>query len=201
MKPGNKKEQTQAHRTAPDEPDAPLSCSERHRTYSMTRQCTVIPRSGRRGRRFKSCHPDQYSRRSEARTRNGEGLSCCPGSPKGTLRERRRACSASTEATWSPFGNEEAAGFNSCHPDHSRRSLTCGNAVSWARCSHSPAIATEASREQMECRATATGRRTPGRPARRSRPRGTARSRQGPVILRQQRRGLSGPGRPPARNH
>jgi hypothetical protein len=27
---GTKKEQTQAHRTAPDEPDAPLSCSERH---------------------------------------------------------------------------------------------------------------------------------------------------------------------------
>jgi hypothetical protein len=59
---GTKKEQTLAHRTALDEPDAPLSCSKRHRTCSMTRQCTVIPRSGRRGRRFKSCHPDQCRR-------------------------------------------------------------------------------------------------------------------------------------------
>jgi hypothetical protein len=54
---GTEKEQTQAHRTALDEPDAPLPCSERHRPYSAARQCTVVPRSGRRGRRFKSCHP------------------------------------------------------------------------------------------------------------------------------------------------
>ena len=53
-------EQTLAHRTALDEPDAPLSCSECHRPCSMARQCTVVPRSGRRGRRFKSCHPDWY---------------------------------------------------------------------------------------------------------------------------------------------
>src|ERR1035437_9472317 len=56
-----KKEQTQAHRTAPDEPDAPLTCSERHRSYSTALQRTVVPRSGRRGRRFKSCHPDRVS--------------------------------------------------------------------------------------------------------------------------------------------
>ena len=29
--------------------------------------------------------------------------------------------------------NEEAAGFRFCHPDHSRRSLTCGNTVACAR--------------------------------------------------------------------
>ena len=66
---GTKKEQTQAHRTALDEPDAPLSCSERHRTCSMTRRRTVVPRSGRRGRRFKSCHPDRYSCRSSLKER------------------------------------------------------------------------------------------------------------------------------------
>ena len=86
---GTRKEQTRGHRTALDEPDAPLSCSKRHRPCSMTRQCTVVPRSGRRGRRFKSCHPDRYSRRPEARTRNGEGLSCCAGPSKGTLRGRQ----------------------------------------------------------------------------------------------------------------
>jgi hypothetical protein len=59
---GTKKEQTQAHRTALDEPDAPLSCSERPRACSTARQRTVVPRSGRRGRRFKSCHPDQCHR-------------------------------------------------------------------------------------------------------------------------------------------
>jgi hypothetical protein len=58
---GTKKEQTLAHRTAPDEPDAPLTCSERHRPYSTALQRTVVPRSGRRGRRFKSCHPDRVS--------------------------------------------------------------------------------------------------------------------------------------------
>src|SRR5664279_1341895 len=57
-----KKEQTQAHRTAPDEQDAPLSCSKRHRPCSTARQRTVVPRSGRRGRRFKSCHPDHRHR-------------------------------------------------------------------------------------------------------------------------------------------
>jgi hypothetical protein len=62
MKPGNKKEQTLAHRTARDEPDAPLSCSECHRPCSTARQRTVVPRSGRRGRRFKSCTPHQCHR-------------------------------------------------------------------------------------------------------------------------------------------
>jgi hypothetical protein len=38
--------------------------------------------------------PTRHSRRPEARTRNGEDLSCCAGTPKGTLRERHRACSA-----------------------------------------------------------------------------------------------------------
>src|SRR5450631_528119 len=113
---GTEKEQTQAHRTALDEPDAPLSCSERPRACSMARQRTVIPRSGRRGRRFKSCHPDRYSRRPEARTRNGEGLSCCAGPSKGTLRGRRCACSASTEATWSSCGTKRPQGSDSVTP-------------------------------------------------------------------------------------
>jgi len=69
--------------------------------------------SGRRGRRFKSCHPDQHHRRSEARTRNGEDLSCCAGPPKGTLRKRRCACSASTQATWSRFGTKRPQGSDS----------------------------------------------------------------------------------------
>ena len=34
---------------------------ERRRACSTARQRTVVPRSGRRGRRFKSCHPDQRS--------------------------------------------------------------------------------------------------------------------------------------------
>jgi hypothetical protein len=54
MKPGNRKGTTLAHRTAPDEPDAPPSCSKGPRAYSAARQRTVVPRSGLRGRRFKS---------------------------------------------------------------------------------------------------------------------------------------------------
>jgi hypothetical protein len=50
------------YRAAPDEPDAPLSCSGCRRPCSMAQQRTVVPRSGRRGRRFKSCHPDQCHR-------------------------------------------------------------------------------------------------------------------------------------------
>jgi len=84
---GTKKEQTQAHRTALDEPDAPLSCSERHRPCSMARQRTVVPRSGRRGRRFKSCHPDQCSRRSSLKDR-GRVKAPVP-SGLGCLRQRR----------------------------------------------------------------------------------------------------------------
>ena len=68
--------------------------------YSATKIVAAARSSGRRGRRFKSCHPDQYSRRSEARTRNGEGLSCCAGSPKGTLRERQGMCSSGTCLTF-----------------------------------------------------------------------------------------------------
>ena len=50
MKPGNRKGTTLAHRTAPGEPDAPLSCSERPRPCSTARQRTVVPRPRRRGR-------------------------------------------------------------------------------------------------------------------------------------------------------
>ena len=91
-----------------------------------------------------------------------------------------------------PLRDEEAAGFKSCHPDHSSRSLTCGNAVSCALCSIPQRSPQRPRGKQMERRAIATGRRTPDRPARRSRPRGTAGSLQDTVILRQQRRGLSG---------
>jgi len=91
-----------------------------------------------------------------------------------------------------PLRDEEAAGFKSCHPDHSRRSLTCGNAVSCARCSIPQRSPPRPWGNKWKAWATATGRRTPGRRARRSRPRDTAGSLQGTVILRQQRRGLSG---------
>jgi len=49
---------------------------------SATNMVAAAGSSGRRGRRFKSCHPDQCSRRPEAPTRNGEGLSCCQYSTK-----------------------------------------------------------------------------------------------------------------------
>ena len=88
--------------------------------------------------------------------------------------------------------DEEAAGFRFCHPDHSPRSLTCGNAVSWPRCSIPQRSPQRPRGNKWNAGATATGRTTPSRPARRSRPRGTAGSLQGTVILRQQRRGLSG---------
>ena len=58
---------------------------------------------------------------------------------------------------------------------------------------HSPAIATEASWEQVECRRHRDGQKNTSRPAR-SRARGTAGSLQGAVFLRQQRSGLSGRG-------
>ena len=49
-----------------DELDAPVSCSKRTWACAMARDRTVVPRSGRRGRRFKSCHPDSRLRRSQA---------------------------------------------------------------------------------------------------------------------------------------
>ena len=88
--------------------------------------------------------------------------------------------------------NEEAAGFSSCHPDHSRRSLKCENAVSCALSSIPQRSPQRPRGNKWNAGATATGRKTPGRPARRSRPRGTAGSVQGTVIPRQERRGLSG---------
>jgi len=91
-----------------------------------------------------------------------------------------------------PLRDEEAAGFSSCHPDHSRRSLTCENGVSCALCSIPQRSPQRPRGNKWNAGATATGRRTPDRPARRSKPRGTAGSLQGTVIPRQQRRGLSG---------
>ena len=41
-------------------------------------QACAALRAGRRGRRFKSCHPDQYSRRPEALPLPGWGLRFCP---------------------------------------------------------------------------------------------------------------------------
>ena len=86
---GTKKEQTQGHRTALDEPDAPLSCSECHRPCSMTRQRTVIPRSGRRGRRFKSCHPD-----------------CIPAGQRPLPELVRASLAASTAAKYRQYRNK-----------------------------------------------------------------------------------------------
>ena len=88
-------EQTLAHRTALDEPDAPLSCSECHRPCSMARQRTVVPRSGRRGRRFKSCHPD-HSRRSLT---CGNAVSCARFSTFQQSRQRPRGNKKEHEGT------------------------------------------------------------------------------------------------------
>ena len=62
---GTRKEQTHRHSTVLDELDAPVSCSKRTWACAMARDRTVVPRSGRRGRRFKSCHPDSRLRRSQ----------------------------------------------------------------------------------------------------------------------------------------
>ena len=45
---------------------------------SATNMVGAARSSGRRGRRFKSCHPDQYSRRPEALPLPGWGLRFCP---------------------------------------------------------------------------------------------------------------------------
>ena len=57
--------------------------------------------------------------------------------------------------------DEEAAGFRFCHPDHSSRSLTCGNAVSCARCSIPQRSPQRPRGKKWNAGATATGRRTP----------------------------------------
>ena len=62
---GTRKEQTRAHPTVLDELDAPLPCSKRPWACWMAPDRTVVPRSGRRGRRFKSFHPDSRLRRSQ----------------------------------------------------------------------------------------------------------------------------------------
>ena len=117
----------------------------------MARQCTVVPRSGRRGRRFKSCHPDQYSRRPEARTRNGEGLSCFAGPPKGTLRERRCACSAARQRP-GPRSGRRGRRVQILSPRPFPQIADLRECRFLRAVFHSPAIPTEASREQMECR-------------------------------------------------
>jgi len=57
--------------------------------------------------------------------------------------------------------DEEAAGFRFCHPDHSSRSLTCGNAVSCAPCSIPQQSPQRPRGNKWNAGATATGRRTP----------------------------------------
>jgi hypothetical protein len=116
----------------------------------MARQRTVVPRSGRRGRRFKSCHPDQYSRRPEARTRNGEGLSCCGGPPKGTLRERRCACSAARKRP-GPRSGRRGRRVQILSPRPFPQVADLRECRFLRAVFHSPAIATEASWEPMEC--------------------------------------------------
>lgn len=88
--------------------------------------------------------------------------------------------------------DEEAAGFRFCHPDPSPRSLTCGNAVSCAWCSIPQRSPQRPRGKNVECRRHRDRQKNTSRPARRSRPRGTAGSLQGTVFPRQQRRGLSG---------
>jgi len=78
----------------PERLGAALACS----TVNMV---AVARSSGRRGRRFKSCHPDQCSRRPEAPTGLGEGLSCCQYSSKRNAEGtgNKRSCSR-----WPPVG-------------------------------------------------------------------------------------------------
>ena len=57
--------------------------------------------------------------------------------------------------------DEEAAGFGFCHPDHSSRSLTCGNAVSCALCSIPQRSPQRPRGKEWNAGAAATGRRTP----------------------------------------
>ena len=64
--------------------------------------------------------------------------------------------------------------------------------MSCARCSAPQRSPQRPRGKKWNAGATATGRTTPSRPARRSRPLGTAGSHQETVIPRQQRRGLSG---------
>jgi len=61
----------------------------------MTPQCTVVPRSGRRGRRFKSCHPD-HSRRSLT---CGNAVSCARFSTFQQSRQRPRGNKKEHEGT------------------------------------------------------------------------------------------------------
>jgi hypothetical protein len=77
-------------------PSAPLACST-HVGDSLARG------SGRRGRRFKSMSPRLYSRRSEALTRVGEGLSCCQYSSKiRQVQQRRRELTCASKALPQP---------------------------------------------------------------------------------------------------
>jgi len=115
------------------------------------------------------------------------------GAPKRNAEETPLRLLSKHASDLIPVLDEEAAGCRFCHPDHSRRSLTYGNAVSCARCSIPHRSPRRPRGEQVECRRHRDRQKNNSRPARRSRPRGTAGSIQGTVILRQQRRGLSGP--------
>ena len=134
---GTKKEQTQAHRTAPDEQDAALSCSERHRPCSKARQRTVVPRSGRRGRRFKSCHPDQCSPRFRDGLRERRALCACPAPRGGDSRHDGTRWNPRCRSTSAQAPNTAACGRSvrsAPQPSH----LDCSDLVRRRASSRSP---------------------------------------------------------------
>jgi hypothetical protein len=128
--------------------------------------------------------PRLYSRRSEALTRVGEGLSCGQYSSKiRQVQQRRRDLTCSSKmlppACAALRAGRRGRRFKSCHPDQCHRSLTCGNAA----CARDVPPPSNLDRGLEERKGTpgkpdptSTGRRTPGLPARPSRPRGTAAS-------------------------
>ena len=80
---------------------------------SVANMVVIAGSSGRRGRRFKSCHPDQCFCRSAARTGIGEGFFCCQYSSKiRPVQQRLRTLTCSSKGLplacaalrWSPSG-------------------------------------------------------------------------------------------------
>ena len=90
---GTRKEQTQRHPTVLDELGAPLSCSKRAWACAMAQDGTVVPRSGRRGRRFKSCHPDHTCAGHSPAEASVAPAKLGPKEQKGTLREHESTAS------------------------------------------------------------------------------------------------------------
>jgi hypothetical protein len=91
------------------------------------------------------------------------------------------ACSVTNMVAVAGSSGRRGRRFKSCHPDQCHRSLTCINAALRRTAFHSSPPADAPKEQKRNTRETqgkpgptSTGSRTPGLPARRSRPRGTA---------------------------